>query len=279
MHISYSTKPFFYKEQTDNFYFFLPSMQLLQEVNSQKSKRRWGRLETRASVWKKCHEQLKADSTDAESAAVFFQSQTETGEGSSGAGELLDMKEDCLLLCLAAHWLSQLNPPPVERLERLEKKLWLLRVQKHIITTTMEKESVFRLPEPPVTPEMNTYEVLMKEFSMSNMSGLNSETCLSLERFPRPSEEPTVDLGLTPNERSVLAVLIDQLLDEGSIHEASRACRYFSLYHPDAWLVLQCRGLASGDLKPDAPEEVTAALPARSITTCKLIRVSELLNN
>lgn len=187
--------------------------------------------------------------------------------------ELLDVQERCLLLCLAAHWLSLLSPAPVEQLERLEKKLWVSRVQRHVLTVAMEKESVFSLPPPAALPEINTYEVLMKEFSWSNVSGLNTEACLCLEGLPGPSEdqqEPASDSPLSPEERSVLALLIGQLLDEGSIHEASRACRYFTLHHPDVWRVLRCRGLASGELNLEAPEEASEAVPGRSLTTCKL---------
>lgn len=231
-------------------------------------------METRVSFWRKCHEQLKADSTDPESASQFFLSQAETGSAdSAGGAELLDVQERCLLLCLAAHWLSLLSPPPVDKLESLEKMLWTSRVRQHTLAVAMERESVFSLLPPAITPEMNTYESLMKEFSLSNVSGLNTETCLSLDGLPGPSEEqqePTADSTLSPEERSVLAVLIGQLLDEGSIHEASRACRYFCLHHPDVWLVLRCRGLASGELNPEAPEEASEALPGKSIPSCKL---------
>ncbi|KAI3371229.1 hypothetical protein L3Q82_023542, partial [Scortum barcoo] len=248
--------------------------QLLQEVNSQKSKRQWRRLETRVGLWKKCHEQLKADSTDPESASQFFLSQAEAADSSSAAAEaqleLLDVQERCLLLCLAAHWLSLLSPAPEDQLQSLEKKLWISRVQRRVLAVAMEKESVFNLPPPAITPEMNTYEVLMKEFSFSNISGLNTERCLSLEGLPGPSEEQeglNVDPALVPEERNILSVLIGQLLDEGSIHEASRVCRYFSLHHLDVWVVLRCRALASGDLKPETQEEESEALLRKSMTS------------
>ncbi|XP_070687544.1 spatacsin [Pempheris klunzingeri] len=241
--------------------------QLLQEVNSQKSKRQWKRLETRVGFWRKCHEQLKADGTDPESASQFFLSEAEA-VAAAATIELVGVQERCLLLCLAAHWLSRLSPAPVDQLESLEKKLWIGRVQQRVLTVAMEKESVFNLPPPAITPEMNTYEALMKEFSFSNISDLNTEQCVSLEGLPGPSEGPggaSVEPALSPEERSVLAALIGQLLDEGSIHEASRVCRYFSLHHPDMWVVLRCRGLASGDLNPDPQEEASEAQPKRSI--------------
>ncbi|GAA6229551.1 spatacsin-like [Lates japonicus] len=249
--------------------------QLLQEVNSQKSKTQWRRLETRVSFWRKCQEQLKADSTDPESASQFFLSQAESGAADDSAAaeaqtELLDVQERCLLLGLAAHWLSQLSPAPVDQLESLEKKLWVSRVRQHVLTVAMEKESVFNLPPPAATPETNTYEVLMKEFSFSNISALNTERCLSLDGLPAPSEEQEelgVASGLSPEERRVLAALIGQLLNDGSIYEASRICRYFSLHHPDMRVVLRCRGLASGELSLDPQEEASEAPQRKSFTT------------
>lgn len=245
--------------------------QLLREVNTQKSKRQWARLETRVSFWKKCHEQLKADSTDPESASQFFlsQAQTDTSDAPEAQEDLLDVQERCLLLGLTAHWLSQLSPAPVDKLESLEEEQWLSRVRKHILTIAMEKESVFNLPPPAITPEMNTYEVLMKEVSFSNITELNTERCLSLEGLPGPSEEQdelNTESALSPEDRRMLASLIGQLLDDGSIHEASRICRYFSLYHPDMWVVLRCRGLASGDLN-DEPQEEASEAPARTSVT------------
>uniref|UniRef100_A0A3Q3M2X0 SPG11 vesicle trafficking associated, spatacsin n=1 Tax=Mastacembelus armatus TaxID=205130 RepID=A0A3Q3M2X0_9TELE len=242
--------------------------QLLQEVNSQKSKRHWRRLETRVSFWRKCHEQLKADSTDPESASQFFLSQTGT-ECIEAQMELLDVQECCLLLGLAAHWLSLLSPAPVDKLESLEKELWVSRVRGHTLTVAMERESLFNLPPPAVTPEMNTYEALMKEFSFSNISGLRTDKCLSMEGLPASPEEQeqlNVSSGWSPEERSVLVALVGQLLDDGSIHEASRVCRYFSLYHPDMWVVLRCRGLASGEPGPEPGPEALDTLPRNSIT-------------
>uniref|UniRef100_A0A3Q3QXR4 Spatacsin C-terminal domain-containing protein n=1 Tax=Monopterus albus TaxID=43700 RepID=A0A3Q3QXR4_MONAL len=228
----------------------------------------WRRLETRVTFWRKCHKQLKVANTDPESATQFFLSQAETGPAEVQM-ELLDIQEHCLLLSLAAHWLSQLSPAPVDKLESLEKRLWISRVRQQVLTVAMEEDSVFNLPPPAVTPEMNTYEVLMKELSFSNISGPNTEKCLSLEGLPgspEEQEELSMNSGLSPEERAVLAVLIGQLLDEGSIHEASRVCRYFSLSHPDMWLVLRCRGLASGELNPEPKEEVSDTPPRNVIS-------------
>lgn len=258
--------------------FFLPTLQLLQEVNSQKATRHWARLEPRVSFWRKCHEQLKADSTDPESVSEFFLSQTETGTSESSVTgeaqmELLATQERCLLLGLAAHWLSLLSPAPLDQLEDLEKKLWTSRVRQRVLLNAIEKESVFILPPPAVTSEMNSYEVLLKEFSFSNISALNEEKYLSLEGLPGPAEEEEElrsNSSLGSEERSVLSSLIGQLLDEGRIHEASRVSRYFSLYHSDLWVVLRCRGLASEELTSQPHEEAADTSNGRNISSCKL---------
>ncbi|CAN9499040.1 unnamed protein product [Ophioblennius macclurei] len=240
--------------------------QLHQEVSSQKSRRQWGRLETRVTFWRKCHNQLKADGSDPTSASSFFLSQAESSTAQDpllGPGlqtELPDLQERSLLLSLAAHWLSLLDPAPLERLESLERELWMCRVREHALSTAMEKESVFNFP-----PDTSTYDVLMKEFSFSNISDLNRDKCLSLEGLPRPHTK--TDSRLSLEERSALTVLIGQLLDTGKIHEASRVSRYFSLHHPDLWVVLCCRGLASGELDPETLEEAAEGPERRGIPT------------
>ncbi|KAM9854856.1 spatacsin [Aulostomus maculatus] len=243
--------------------------QLLQEVNSQRAKRQWRRSETRASFWRKCHEQLKADSADPEAASHFFLSQAECVSVASSAAmnaplELLDVQERCLLLGIAAHWLSLHLPAPMDQIENLERRFWISRVRQHILTVGMEKQSVFNFPPPAVTRAMK------EEFSFSNILDLNTDACLSLDGLPGPSQEPerlAGDSPLTLEERSVVASLVDHLLDEGSIHEASRVCRYFSLYHPDMWVVLRCRGLASGELNPETQQEPAEAQTGRIISS------------
>ncbi|XP_037306899.2 spatacsin isoform X2 [Pungitius pungitius] len=234
--------------------------QLLQEVNSQKSKQQWGRLETRLGRWRRCHELLKAEGADPESTSGFFLSQANPP---APRAELPDLQERCVLLGLAAHWLAAGGPAARDRLEVLEKKMWICRVQRGVLAAAMETASVFDLPPPAATPETSAYEELMKEFSFSGIPGLNTEACLSLEGLP--GQERSADPALGPEERAALDALVGQLLDEGRIHEASRVCRYFSLHHRDLWLVLRCRGLASGELDPEPQEEASEVLPKKSI--------------
>uniref|UniRef100_A0A1A8HQQ7 Spastic paraplegia 11 n=3 Tax=Nothobranchius kuhntae TaxID=321403 RepID=A0A1A8HQQ7_NOTKU len=189
--------------------------QLSQEAIIQRTKQQWRRLDTRVTFWKKCHKQLKAESTDPESVSGFFLSQSESvatkaPTGEEAQAELLDLQERSLLLQLTAHFLSQLSPVPLDKLQSLEKRLWLSRVQNHTLTATVAKDSMFNLP-PAITSETNAYEVFMREFSFSNIADLNTDKDLSLEGLPGPSmEQETLNVGpkLSPEEREVLSELM-----------------------------------------------------------------------
>ncbi|XP_077371965.1 spatacsin isoform X2 [Festucalex cinctus] len=231
--------------------------QLIQELELQRSKRQWSRLESRVCFWRKCHQQLEDEHVNPDSASRFFLSQADSALAESAAAtvfqsELLAVREGCLLLAGAARWLSLHSPVPVEQIENLEKKLWVGRVRQHALVVAIQRESVFNL----LPPDVNTYDTLMKDFSFCNIPELRTDTLLSLEGLPGPAEEHLdVDPLLEPTEKKTLAMLLDSALDAGSVHEVSRACRYFSLYHPDLWLLLRCRGLASGELTPQTPDE------------------------
>ncbi|XP_061138808.1 spatacsin [Syngnathus typhle] len=228
--------------------------QLVQELELQRSKRQWSRLETRVCFWRKCHQQLEDMCVDPDCAFRFFLSQADSvsSAASEFQSELLAVREGCLLLSIAARWLSQHRPAPVEQIKNLEKKLWVGRVREHALVVAIQRESVFNL----LPPDVNTYDVLMKDFSFCNIPELRTDTLLNLEGLPGPAEEHLdVDPLLKPTERQTLALLLDAALDAGSIHEVSRACRYFSHYHPDLWLLLRCRGLASGELAPETLDE------------------------
>uniref|UniRef100_A0AAZ3RB95 Spatacsin C-terminal domain-containing protein n=1 Tax=Oncorhynchus tshawytscha TaxID=74940 RepID=A0AAZ3RB95_ONCTS len=248
--------------------------ELLQDLGALKAKRHWERRETRVSFWRKCHEQFRTNSTGPGAASEFFLAQAGASEpprGSVAGTELLCVQERCLLLSLAGYWLSWLAQAPLARLEDLEKQLWTSRVRQQVLLTAMEKESMFALPAPTIAPEENSYEALIREFSFSKMAVLNEPRYLSLDGLPSfsPEEEGGEKTGL--EEQGALAILVGQLLDEGCIHEASRVCRYFSFCSRDMWVVLHCRGLASGELQAGLQDMLTfEGLPKKSIPSCKL---------
>ncbi|KAJ7998352.1 hypothetical protein DPEC_G00221810 [Dallia pectoralis] len=225
--------------------------ELLQDLNALKAKRHWDRRETRVSFWRKCHQQFLTNSTGPEASSEFFMAQAvaaEPPQGSVAEVEMLCGQERCLLLSLAGYWLSRLDPAPLSHLKDLEKQLWTTRVHQQVLLAAMEKENMFALPASTVAPEENSYEALVREFSFSKMVILNEPRYLSLEGLPSPSSEEQGERTRS-EEQGALGALVGQLLDEGCIHEASRVCRYFSFCHHDMWVVLHCRGLASGEVQ------------------------------
>ncbi|XP_062849138.1 spatacsin [Trichomycterus rosablanca] len=219
--------------------------ELLHDLEVLKAKRQWERQETRLAFWRRCQEQFKVDCIGAEAGCQFFLSQTE--DPSQRGTELLQVQEQCLLLALAAQWLCQRIPPvSVERLAELEKRQWELRVRRLVLTTALEQQSLFA---PVVGPE-NAFDSLFKEYSFSKIAILDNPTYLNIDGLPATEEV----CSLEQDERKALNTLIGQLLDEGSVHEASRVCRYFGLLHRDVCLVLQCRGLACGEIQPGLQE-------------------------
>lgn len=211
------------------------------------------------SFWRRCHEQLEADGAEPGPAHQFFRAQADTV--SPDSEDPVELRERRLLLCMAAHWLSRLRPQPLEQLEALEKEVWLLRVRQRALAVAMETASVFRPPPPPPS----AYEALLREFAVADLPCLNTDACLRLEGLPGAAAPP----ALPPEEARVLSALIGRLLDEGGVREASRVCRYFSQHHPDVWVALRCRALASGELSPEEAEPEEAEPQGRSLPTCK----------
>lgn len=175
--------------------------------------------------------------------------------------ELLQVQEQCLLLALAAHWLCQHKSPALERLAELEKRQWEWRIRRKVLTTALEQQSLFT---PATGPD--AFDGLLKEYSFSKMIILDDQAYLNIEGLPMTEEGCLME----EKERKALSTLIGQLLDEGSVHEASRVCRYFELQHRDVWLVLQCRGLACGEIQPGLQEFLSPDREQRrSLHSCK----------
>ncbi|XP_072528335.1 spatacsin isoform X2 [Salminus brasiliensis] len=234
--------------------------ELLRELEVQKAKRQWERQDTRLAFWKRCHEQFRTDSIGAEAACQFFLTQAE--DPLQKDTELLHVQERCLLLGLAGHWLSQCSShTAVNQLAKLEKRQWKCRVRRLVLATALEQESLFA---PAAVVVEDSFDCLLKKYSFSKMAMLDNPAHLSLEGLPT-SEESCLLVG---EEHKALTTLIGQLLDEGSVHEASRVCRYFKLQHRDLKLVLQCRGLACGELQPGLQELLSPNVESRSLPSC-----------
>lgn len=230
--------------------------ELLRDLCAHKQKRQWERQETRLAFWRRCHEQLKTDHIQPEEACQFFLSQAE--EPLECDSELVHLQERCLLLGLAGHWLSRRDPPlPVSRLAALEERQWQSRIRWLVLHTALERQSLFA----PSALSQDSFQSLLKEFSFSRMAALDDPAHLSVAGLPAAED----DCVLSGDERKALGALVAQLLDEAGVNEASRVCRYFGLFHRDVWLVLKCRGLASGELQPElhSPDgETRRSLPS-----------------
>uniref|UniRef100_A0A8C1QBU0 SPG11 vesicle trafficking associated, spatacsin n=1 Tax=Cyprinus carpio TaxID=7962 RepID=A0A8C1QBU0_CYPCA len=232
--------------------------ELQRDLCAHRQKRQWERQETRLSFWRRCHEQLETDRVQPEAASQFFLTQAE--EPLESGPELVHLQERCLLLGLAGHWLSLCDPPlPVWRLATLEKRQWQSRIRWLLLHTALERQSLFA----PSALSQDSFQSLLKEFSFSRMAALDDPVHLSVSGLPAAEDEGV----LSGDEREALAALVAQLLDEGGVSEASRVCRYFGLFHRDVWLVLKCRGLASGELQPElhSPDGETR----RSLPSCE----------
>lgn len=207
----------------------------------------WSLKQARIDFWKKCHENFKKNSISSKAATSFFSAQAlvaceyPTEEGPSS------IEERHLLLTLAGHWLAQEDLVPVEKLEELEKQIWLCRITRHTLRGCQEEM------EPRFSQQISTsgelsFDSLASEFSFSKLAALNTSKYLELNGLP---SKETCEDRLDWKEQKSLNFLIGRLLDDGCVHEASRVCRYFHFYNQDVALVLHCRALASGEASVD----------------------------
>ncbi|KAG2471385.1 SPTCS protein, partial [Polypterus senegalus] len=224
--------------------------QLLQELQTLKERKQWERRETRISFWKKCNSQFQSDSVRIVSVTEFFMAQAEAipqVKGSVSEVQLTNIQEKRLLLTLAGHWLSQQDPTPIGQLEAIEKKIWECCIYQQTLLNKFEPANIF-FHHVAVAGD-SSYDTLIKEYSFSKLTVLNCPKYLHVEGLPVMDSS---EIKLDTTEKQALAHLIGQLLDEGSIHEASRICRYFDFYNQDVILVLYCRALASGEVDTTA---------------------------
>lgn len=254
--------------------------QITQEMQTLKHIDQWSLKQARIDFWKKCHENFKKNSVSSRAASSFFSAQALWAGECPAAGGLSSAEERHLLLTLAGHWLAREDPVPLEDLEGLEKQIWLCRVAQHTLRGSQE-EGGPRAPQQASAGGELSFDGLASEFSFSNLAVLNTSKYLELTGFP---SRDICDNELNWKEQASLNCLIGRLLDDGCVHEASRACRYFRFYHQDVALVLHCRALASGeasvdDLHPEIlallrstelpEEEEEAGIPLRKVQSSK----------
>ncbi|NWT01891.1 SPTCS protein, partial [Mionectes macconnelli] len=226
------------------------TQQVLKDLCRLREDGQWHQTQTRAEFWKKCNDTFLKHSISSQAAAGFFLDQANAVLESSGEEGVTSITERHLLLTLAGHWLAKDASVSLHQLEEVEKQLWMCRIARGA-SRAAEGSGQCPCPSPAMLSRDVSFDSLAKEFSFSKLPALNSPRDLELGAValePRPA--------LAGAEEAALRGLVGALLDEGSVHEASRACRYFQCYHRDLALVLHCRALASGqagldELQPD----------------------------
>ncbi|XP_001366663.1 spatacsin [Monodelphis domestica] len=231
--------------------------EIIQEMKTLKHIGQWHLKQARIEFWKKCHENFKKNTILKRIASDFFLAQAIVTSESSADAKWCNIMERHLLLTLAGHWLAQEDPVPLGKLEELEKQIWLCRITQHIHCSDQEVAES-RLSRQISTSGELSFDSLSTDFSFSKLAALNASKYLEINGFPsREASERRLD----KNEAESLNFLIGRLLDDGSVHEASRVCHYFHFYNQDVFLVLHCRALASGEASiDDLHPEIQAVL-------------------
>ncbi|XP_054858575.1 spatacsin [Eublepharis macularius] len=233
--------------------------EILQNLHLLKQTGHWPQKQTRIEFWKKCHENFARNAVSNRTAFDFFSAQADL------VSEPLDEKtspiqERRLLLTLAGHWLASREPVPLSELEDIERKIWLCHITQHALSRGPQRAKPRFSPQISMSGELS-FDALAKEFSFSKLAALSTPKYLRLEDFP---SQGASQAALLDAEVDSLGFLMGCLLDEGSLHEASRVCRYFNFYNRDVLLVLHCRALASGEASHSCCHpEVQAVLAAK----------------
>ncbi|XP_071070276.1 spatacsin isoform X3 [Dasypus novemcinctus] len=221
--------------------------EITQEMQILKHIEQWSLKQARINFWKKCHENFKKNSISNKTAADFFSAQAPVLCAYTVEEQRSSIEERHLLLTLAGHWLAQEDLVPLDKLEDLEKEIWICRITQHTLGRN-EEETELRFSQQISTSGELSFDSLAREFSFSKLAALNTSKYLELNGLP---SKETRENRLDWKEEESLNFLIGHLLDDGCVHEASRVCRYFHFYNRDIALVLHCRALASGDAGVD----------------------------
>ncbi|NXA17321.1 SPTCS protein, partial [Ibidorhyncha struthersii] len=222
------------------------TQEVLRDLHHLRDTGQWHQNQTRIEFWKKCNDNFMKNSISSKAASDFFFNQANTVCESLAHEKINSIMERHLLLTLAGHWLAKSDSSSLHKLEEIEKQIWICRIAQQMLSK--DEESVkLRFSSQVVVNRDLTFDNLAKEFSFSKLPALNTPEYLKLEGLACRESQQT----LTNDEEESLKFLIGCLLDEGSVHEASRVCQYFHFYNRDVSLVLHCRALASGEADLD----------------------------
>ncbi|NXT58473.1 SPTCS protein, partial [Pluvianellus socialis] len=240
------------------------TQEVLRDLHRLRDIGQWHQNQTRIEFWKKCNDNFMKNSISSKAASDFFFNQANTVFESSAHEKTDSIMERHLLLTLAGHWLAKNNLSSLHKLEEIEKQIWICRIAQQTLSTD-EGSGKSRFPSHVAVNRDLTFDNLAKEFSFSKLPALNTPKYLKLEGLAFRDPQQT----LTAAEEESLQFLIGCLLDEGSVHEASRVCQYFHFYSRDVSLVLHCRALASGEADLDKLHaDIQTLLVARE-TACE----------
>ncbi|KAM9223997.1 spatacsin [Leptosomus discolor] len=218
------------------------TQEVLRDLHRLRDTGQWHQNQTRIGFWKKCHDNFMKNSVSSKAASEFFFDQANAVFEPSAPEKINSIMERHLLLTLAGHWLAKSDSVSLHRLEEIEKQIWICRIAQQTLSAD-EGSGSSRFSSQAVASRDPTFDNLAKEFAFSKLPALNTPKYLKLEGLACRESQQT----LTNAEEESLQFLIGCLLDEGSVHEASRVCQYFHLYNRDVSLVLHCRALASGE--------------------------------
>ncbi|NXG20208.1 SPTCS protein, partial [Grallaria varia] len=212
--------------------------EVLRDLHRFREAGQWHETQTRAEFWKKCNDTFLKHSISSRAAARFFLDQANAVLESSG-------QERHLLLTLAGHWLAKDASVSLQELEEVEKQIWICRIAQGASRAAEGLEQP-PCPSPAMASRALSFDSLAQELSFCRLPALNHPQQLQLQALVPGEPRQGV-------EAAALQGLVGALLDQGSVHEASRVCRYFQCYHRDLALVLHCRALASGQAGLEHP--------------------------
>ncbi|KAJ7311131.1 hypothetical protein JRQ81_006734 [Phrynocephalus forsythii] len=232
--------------------------EVLQNIHLLKQIGHWSQKRTRIEFWKKCHDSFVRNGVSSQAASNFFATQADSVSESLDETRTSSIVERQFLLTLAGHWLARADPVSLHDLEQIEKKIWLCRIIQQTLSHSTGQAKHGLSHHVAVSGELS-FDSLIKEFSFSKITALNMPKYLELEGLP---SQDALQTTLSDDEMESLNILIGHLLDEGSVHEASRVCRYFRVYSRDVSLVLHCRALAAGETSQNSFHPEIQALVA-----------------
>ncbi|XP_035756927.1 spatacsin isoform X3 [Egretta garzetta] len=239
------------------------TQEVLRDLHHLRDIGQWHQNQTRIEFWKKCNDNFMKNSISSKAASDFFFNQANTVFESLAHEKIISIMERHLLLTLAGHWLAKSDSVSLHKLEEIEKQIWICRIAQQTLSTD-EGSGKSRFSSQVVVNRDLTFDNLAKEFSFSKLPALNTPKYLKLEGLAFRESQQT----LTNDEEESLKFLVGCLLDEGSVHEASRVCQYFHFYNRDVSVVLHCRALAAGEADLDKLHtDIQTLLVAREKTS------------